>query len=661
MIGRNDPCPCKSGKKYKHCCQQKTEGPVSSLQGRQVFCSTVFQTALARHQAGDLAQAKRGYERILEVDPDHAEALHLLGVIAHQLGKSEVAVQIIGKALAIEPGFAEAHSNFGNALVTIGQVEKAAESFRTAIRLKPGFADAHCYLGNALRLLGLLDDAAANCRIAIKLRPEYADAHIKLGDVLKAQGKFEAALACYTEAIRLQPESAETCSSMGDIQRGLGNMDEAIACYRHALRLKPDFDPAESSLLFSLNFSGRLTPAECAAEAHKFGQRVAQKVRSRFSAWPASREPQRLRVGMVSGDLHRHPVAYFLQGLLANIDRGRFELIAYHANNRWDDVTERLRPQFDDWKLIARQSDEAAAHTIYDDGIHVLLDLSGHTARNRLPMFAWKPAPVQASWLGYFATTGLAEMDYALVDPYVAPPGEEAQFTESVWRLPESYLCFSAPAADINVGVLPALAAGHVTFGSFNNLAKMNDAVVTLWARVLQAVPGSRLFLKTRQLFSEASCETTRQRFQAHGIAPGRLILEGSSPRHELLAAYHRVDIALDPFPYPGGTTSVEAMWMGVPVITRRGDRFLSHVGESIACNAGLPECIARDDADYVAKSAGHASNLELLAALRSNLRAKVMGSPLFDAPRFSRNFEAALWGMWEHHCDRPGPQEAMR
>jgi predicted O-linked N-acetylglucosamine transferase (SPINDLY family) len=271
-------------------------------------------------------------------------------------------------------------------------------------------------------------------------------------------------------------------------------------------------------------------------------------------------------------------------------------------------------------------------------------------------MFAWKPAPVQASWLGYFATTGLAEMDYALADPYVAPAGEENQFTEAVWRLPETYLCFAAPAIDVDVGPLPALSSSGITFGCFNNLAKMNEAVVALWARVLHAVPGSRLFLKTKQLSSDATCEATRKRYQALGIGAERLIFEGASPRHALLAAYRRVDIALDPFPYPGGTTSVEALWMGVPVITRRGDRFLSHVGESIACNAGLAEWVANDDDDYVAVAARHARHLEKLATLRGKLRARVMGSPLFDAPRFARHFEAAMWGMWDRHRSRQDP-----
>lgn len=655
--GRNDPCPCKSGKKYKHCCQASTESPALRVQAEQAYCTRTFQEALARHQRGEIAQAKQLYERILEVDKDHAEALHLLGVIAFQVGKNEIAIQFIGRALEIEPDFAEAHCNLANALVSHGKVEAAVGSLRTALKLKPDFIDAHCKLGDTLRMLGRMDEAAASCRHAIELQPTNPSGYIKLGIVLRSQGRFEDALDCFKEAIRIDPQSPETYSHAGSILRGLGNYDEAIACFRQALQLNPDLDEIESALLFSLNYAAHFAPSQCLGEARKYGRRVAGKVRSHFSNWSAPSLPDRLRVGIVSGDLHRHPVAFFLEGLLANIDRRRIELIAYHAHNRWDEVTERLRPQFDNWKLIARQNDEEAARTIHGDGIQVLLDMSGHTSRNRLPVFAWKPAPVQATWLGYFATTGLAEMDYALADPYVVPAGEEDQFTEAVWRLPESYLCFTPPAVDLDVGPLPALATGTVTYGSFNNLAKMNDAVVALWARVLHAAPGSRLFLKTKQLSSPATCESTRQRFQTHGIAAERLILEGPSPRHELLAAYNRVDVALDPFPYPGGTTSVEAMWMGVPVITRRGDRFLSRVGESIAFNAGLCDSVASDNDDYVAKAASYASGLQGLAALRGNLRALVMGSPLFDAPRFARHFETALFGMWQQYCDRSGPQ----
>jgi predicted O-linked N-acetylglucosamine transferase (SPINDLY family) len=350
----------------------------------------------------------------------------------------------------------------------------------------------------------------------------------------------------------------------------------------------------------------------------------------------------------LSGDLRGHSVGYFLEGLVGNLDPDRMELLAYPTYNAADDLTARIRPRFAAWTPLAGLSDDIAARRIHADGAHVLIDLSGHTAHNRLPVFAWRPAPVQVTWLGYFATTGVAEMDYILADPHVAPPGEEDHFTEAVWRLPETYLCFTPPDAQLEVAPSPALSSGAVTFGCFNTLTKLNDAVVALWARVVRATPGSRLFLKTRQLNGPAMCEAVRRRFAAHGLAAERLILEGSSPRFELLKAYDRVDIALDPFPYPGGTTSVEGLWMGVPAITRRGDRFLSHVGESIAHNAGLADWIAADDDDYVARAVDKASDLGRLADLRAGLRQQVLAGPLFDAPRFARHFEAALWGMWE-------------
>jgi len=249
-------------------------------------------------------------------------------------------------------------------------------------------------------------------------------------------------------------------------------------------------------------------------------------------------------------------------------------------------------------------------------------------------------------------------MDYFIADPWTAPETEEAHFTEKVWRLPETYLCFTAPDVDVQVGPLPAFANGNITFGCFNNLSKINDDVVALWARVLHQVPESRLFLKSKQLGETSVCVNVTSRFAVHGIDSARLILEGVAPRAELLAAYRRVDIALDPFPYPGGTTSVEALWMGVPVLTLVGDRFLSHIGESILNNAGLPDWIAADADDYVARAIRHASNLQSLARLRNGLREQVLRSPIFDASRFALHFEAALRGMWSKWCNRRREEE---
>jgi predicted O-linked N-acetylglucosamine transferase (SPINDLY family) len=291
------------------------------------------------------------------------------------------------------------------------------------------------------------------------------------------------------------------------------------------------------------------------------------------------------------------------------------------------------------------------ANRIRADGIDILIDLSGHTAYNRLPVFAWKPAPVQVSWLGYFATTGVAAIDYFVADPWTLPESEEINFTEKVWRLPETRLCFTPPDAAVAVSTLPALVNGYVTFGCFNNLSKMNDKVVAVWARVMEAVPGSRLFLKARQLTEASVRQSIAERFAAHGIDEGRLILEDYVPRENYLAAYQRVDLALDPFPYTGGTTTAEALWMAVPVLTLAGERFISRQGVGLLMNAGLSDWVASDPDDYVARALAHASDLPRLSALRGNLRAQVLASPVYDAARFAKHFETALRGMWQQWC----------
>ncbi len=313
------------------------------------------------------------------------------------------------------------------------------------------------------------------------------------------------------------------------------------------------------------------------------------------------------------------------------------------------------------WQPITSLDDEAAARSIQASGVQVLLDLSGHTAGNRLPVFAWRPAPVQAAWLGYFATTGLAEIDHVIADPHVSPPGSSGEFVERTWPLPDIYYCFSVPAVAVEVSPLPARTSGSVTFGCFNTLAKINDAVVGTWARLLRAVPGSRLMLKAAPLGDGTVCAALRARFAASGVAGDRLLLEGASSRAEYLRAYHRVDVALDPFPFPGGTTTFEALWMGVPVLTRTGDRFLSRVGETIMRNAGLHDWLAEDEDDYVARAVRVTSNLDRLARLRGGLRAQVLASPLFDADRFARHFEAAMSGMWAKWLSASGRYDAPR
>jgi protein O-GlcNAc transferase len=595
------------------------------------------------------------FRAAIRINPDIAALHYNLGNSLKDLGQRDDAVASYRRALEINPDIAVAHCNLGGVLADLGNADEAVASYRRSLEIDPGAAITHLNLGNSLKELRQLDEAVASYLRALEIDPGCVDAHTNIGDIQKDLGQLHDAVASQRRALQINPASAAAHNNLGNALKDLGRFDDAIASYRKALEFDPGFAVAHSNLLLALNYSAGHAVPYCVEQAREFGRALDLRAVEKFSAWQCSPRPERLRVGLVSGDFRSHPVGFFLAGPLAHVDPARVELIAYSTADRADALTDILRPHFAEWTSLAHVTDDDAARLIHDAGVHILVDLSGHTANNRLPVFARRPAPVQCSWLGYFATTGVAQMDHLLGDPFVTPAEEASHFTENVWRLPECYLCFAPPALALNVGPLPAMARGHIVFGCFNNLAKMNDAVVTLWARLLQAVPGSQLLLKTAQLNDFNVRETTLRRFAALGVASDQLLLEGSSPRSELLAAYDRVDIALDPFPYPGGTTSVEAMWMGVPVVTRRGDRFLSHVGESIARNAGQSDWIAADDEDYLAKAVAFATNLEQLAMSRANLRQQVLNSPVFDAPRFARHFENAMWGMWESSQARKG------
>jgi predicted O-linked N-acetylglucosamine transferase (SPINDLY family) len=590
-----------------------------------------IENGLALLQTGRLAEAAAVFRQILAVRPAHADALHLLGLVAYYEGNYSGAVDLIMAALTHHTSEIF-YGNLGNAFAGLGKRAAAIECFRQAIALKPGYIQAHNNLGNQLREQGSFADAVASFRTVIALQPDYAEAHNNLANALV----------------------------------DLGDLDAAIEAYRRAIALKPGLLEARSNLLFILSYRDDLSQAAYLAQAEAFG-RIATAQAKPFRDWPALHRPlagdrpRPLRVGLVSGDLKTHPTGHFLESILAHIDRTKIELAAYPTRRVEDDLTARIKPYFSAWTPLASMTDEQAAARIRDDRIDLLLDLSGHMNFNRLPMFAWRPAPVQASWLGYFASTGLPAMDYLLGDPHVLPHDAKADYTERLWRLPDSYLCFTPPAERVDVGPLPLAMHGHVTFGCFNHLMKMNDGVVEVWARILRAVPHSRLFLKAQQLDDAPTRQATFARFAAHGIDAARLTLEGRSPRAEYFAAYNRIDIALSPFPYPGGTTSVEGLWMGVPVLCRRGDRFLSNICASMLHSAGLAEWIAQSSDDYVAKAVAFAADAPRLAALRSSLRASVLASPLCDAARYARHLETALDAMWRDGVERckRGPSPA--
>jgi predicted O-linked N-acetylglucosamine transferase (SPINDLY family) len=516
----------------------------------------------------------------------------------------------------------------------------------------PQSAEAWQSLGDILSRVGQTQAAEDALRKAVELDPVLSTARIRLADVLISQFRLNEAEDACRKGIELDPASAAPHATLAEIAAQRWDFAQADSHYRSALEQEPHNLRVLSHRLFQLNYAPATEPMEAVAAALDYGQAARRDI-APFSDWTCSREPRRrLRVGMVSGDFGRHPVGMFLKAPLRQVDRMGFELFGYSCNAIDDDVTAELKQSFSVWRNAAGLDDAELARRIRDDGIDILIDLSGHTEAGRLSVFAWRSAPVQATWLGYFATTGLREVDWKLGDPFVTPIGEEHHFVERIWRLPGCCYCFDPPSDAPGVGELPSANAGRVTYGCFNNLAKLNDSVVALWSRVLAADRDATLFLKAKQLSSKELALALAARFARHGIGADRLVLEGSARYADYLAAYGRVDIALDPFPYTGGTTTVEGLWMGVPVVTLKGDRYLAHQGESLLHAAGLPDWIALDPDDYVDKALRLAADRSRLAKLRAELRTQVSASSLCDAARFCRGLEDAWRGMWQTWCD---------
>lgn len=606
------------------------------------------------YELGQFEAAAGCYSDALKIQPDRVEAHNNLAAAMVKLGQTEAAVESYLRALKLAPDQAEILSNLGVVQKQLGRFDDAVTSYRKALAINPDFAEAHNNLGTVLHKLGKIDEALQSYQYALIIDPENADVHNNLGVLQNQLGQLEAAAVSYRRSLESNPSYIEAHSNLGSVLADLGQLQDAADCYQRALELDPSFSIAYSNMLFTHNYLAEQSSLELLAEARRFGEVVALKA-TPYTAWNNPRDPFRcLRIGIVSADLRQHPAGYFAENTLTELARlaaGRLELFAYSNFHQTDATTLRIKASCHGWHDVYGISDDRLAQLIHEDGIDILIDLSGHTGDNRLPMFAWKPAPVQVTWLGYFATTGVAAIDYLIADPWTLPESEELSFSETIWRLPETRLCFTPPAILLNVTPPPVLANGHITFGCFNNLTKMNEQVVALWARILSAVPNSRLYLKARALGEAAVQQSVMKRFAEHSIDPQRLTLETYVPRANYLEAYNQIDIALDPFPYTGGTTTVEALWMGVPVLTLAGRQFLARQGVGLLMNAGLPEWVASDQDDYLSRAIAHASDTQRLASLRAGLRQQVLASPIFDASRFAKHFETALRGMWEKWC----------
>lgn len=621
-----------------------------SAEQKSNLAESYYKEGQKLYEARKLDEALASFNRAIEQSRDYADAYNSRGVILQELNRLDEALESGCRAISIKPDFMEAHYNCGIVLGDLNRLDEALKSFDRAIALKPDFPNAHSSRGVVLGRLRRFDEELASYDRTIALQPDYPNVHNNRRVVLGNLNRLGEALACCDDAIVLNPDDADAYFNRGNILKDLGRLEEALASLDRAIILKPDFEAAYSRRLFVMNFHSRYDPAEYQGWARRYCTLVTERAKA-YMQWRVGAEGdngQRLKVGLVSGDFRSHPVGFFIEGIVAQLDAKRVELVAYSTVENEDALTARIKPYFEVWNVIAGVSDEAVAKKIHADGIHILVDLAGHTANNRLPVFAWKPAPVQASWLGYCASTGVSAIDYFIADIGTLPQPLESQFTETIWRLAESYLCLTPPVVDVEVTEPPALTAGYVTFASFNNFPKMNEEVVALWARILKAIPSSRLFLKTHQFGEDSVRGRVVAQYAAHGISADRLLLEGHILDQSIhMRAYSRVDIGLDPFPYNGVTTTFEALWMGVPVLTLAGGRFISRQGVGILTNAGLSDWIAADADELVAKAVAYAGNLDRLAVLRAGLRRQVQASPLFDAARFARHLEDALFGMW--------------
>jgi protein O-GlcNAc transferase len=599
---------------------------------------------------GDLEAAIGSYKKALKIKPDYAEAYSNMGNALKRKGDLESAIDSYKQALKNKPDFVEAYYNMGNVLKDKGDLEAAIDSYKQAIRIKPDLAEAYNNMGTALNEEGDLEAAIDSYEQAIKIRPNFADAYLNMGNALKDKDDLEAAIDCYQQAIKIKPDYAEAHSNLGTTLLKLGRLEEAVASFNRAIEFKIDFPDAYNNKNLCLNYFSSGSPLFIFEQHLEFGKQFGGlQTEPLFSPRSNIRAEKRLRVGYVSGDFRQHSVAYFFEPLLQHHNSNVVEIFCYYNNVPIDEMTERLMATSDHWRSIVGITDSDVANLIRNDKIDILVDLSGHTSKNRLLVFAQKPAPIQVTWLGYANTTGLSEIDYRFTDIIADPIGDADELhSETLVRLANGFQCYKGNEAFHSNSELPFKKRGHITFGSFNNLTKVTPEVIKVWSNILHALPKSCLVLKAKQLQYDASHYLDC--FKQEGIAEDRIKLNGHMPSmHDHLELYNSIDICLDPFPYNGATTTCEALWMGVPVITLLGDRHVGRVGASILTNVGLTDFIAQDIDGYIQLAVEMAANTNYLKEIREDLRERMQRAPLCDGRSFASDVESAYQEMW--HC----------
>ena len=599
----------------------------------QVSLTKALAAAQQHHAKSEFEDAKIIYQLILDTQPDHADAMFYIGAAMHQAGDTAQGVEQMKRAAQLNPRSVAYNYNLGLVYEAIGDMPAAIACYRQVIANDRG-GQWHCTLAKQLTDAGQLDDAIEFAREALTLLAPHARgiAHNQLANALTLKGELPEAIANFQIAISLEVENAMV----------------------------------NSNYVFALNYGGQPDLTAIFQEHKKFGDKFESFVprmyvnplqaKARASAFTDSK--RRLRIGYVSPDFNDHAVGKFIEPVLAAHDINKFELFCYYNKSRVDDATKRMQSAVANWRMTADMSDDELARMIQADAIDILVDLSGHTGLNRLLVFARKPAPIQVTWIGYPNTTGLSTMDYRITDAFADPIGAtEALHTEKLVRMPECFSCFKPPSNAPHVSALPAVARGTITFGSFNNFAKITPEVMRVWIAILARVPGSLLVLKNWCLDNDRMKTFMLEAFARCGATPGQIELwNPNTSNFDHLNCYNSIDIALDPFPYNGTTTTCDALWMGVPVITLAGVSHVGRVGVSQMSNLGLQELIARDTNHYVDIAVALANDVPRLAALRGAMRVRMSASPLMDAPRLTKNLEAAYDNMWSVYLSAQKP-----
>jgi predicted O-linked N-acetylglucosamine transferase (SPINDLY family) len=611
--------------------------------------------AMEHQQKGRLREAEALYRRGLAEEPGHARGRSLFGYLLFQTKRPAEALAALDEALATNPAMADAHAWRGLCLQQLGRLEEAAGAYAAAVRADPRHAGAHNNLGVALVNLRRAAEAIPHLQRAVALgyaRPEphvmMGRAHVKLGHLVEAEQAFR-------EALRLVPGFLDARMGLANVLHDLGDLDAAIATLRQAVAAEPRALGARSSLVMKLLYHGGLSPQAVADEHLAAGRAyLAAFASGGDPAWQ-KRDPdpgRRLRIGYMSPDFHLHATAFFLEPVLAGHDPEAVAVHVYSSTELRDDMTTRLRGLVPVWRDVLGRPDRDVAAQIAQDRIDILVDCAGHTNGNRLGVLAMKPAPLQVTWLGYPHGTGLPTVDYRLSDALADPPGmTESHYVEEIYRLPGGSFCYRAPDFAPPPEPGPLSRGDGPVFGCFNNPHKFGPEVIRLWAEIVNAVPGARLRLKARQFLDETARARLRARFAEAGLGEERLEIEGRRTLKEGFTEYATIDVALDPFPYHGTTSTCESLWMGVPVVTLPGRSCVSRVGPSLLERVGLGDLVARDAAHYRDLAVALAGDPARLADLRATLRGRLVESPLGDGPAFARQLEAAYRAMWRRWC----------